>query len=197
MKGLRKVLFERVSALASCFALPRPSLDSGEAIGDTGLVVDQDTALFDELLQDPHLCALGSKRVEPFGVREQQLENELGVGGVVLGAAGAEGLAVLGQGCGVDGEQHQEVVLAKRGHDGALVEFEREGDGFALKALAQIPGSLIDALRAVLEHRLFALRGACGLHANVVLGLGPIESDGGGEVVAGWTLTFHMSPPEV
>ena len=55
---------------------------------------------------------------------QQQIERELGIGGIVLGAAGVEGLAVLGQGRRIDREEHEEVIVLQRVDDRSLGELK-------------------------------------------------------------------------
>ena len=91
--------------------------------------------------------------MKPLGMFAEELERELRIGGIVLGAAQCPGLTVLGQRRGVDGEQYEAIVLAKRVDDGALVELQRHGDGLCVEALAKRSGPRTDALGAVLEDR--------------------------------------------
>ena len=80
------------------------------------------------------ICALwGLSGLNRSGCVKQQLENELGVGRVVLGATGAEGLAVLGQCCGVDGEQHQKSYLRSADTMGPLSSSSARAMGLPLK----------------------------------------------------------------
>ena len=92
----------------------------GDTIGEPDAVLDQSASSLDEASQRPHGHALGLEAGELVRMAEEKLEGKLGVGGVVLGAAGGEGLAVAGEGLGLDGEEHEEVVLEERGDDRPL-----------------------------------------------------------------------------
>ena len=72
---------------------------------------------------------------------EQEFKEEFGVSGVVLGSAGGEGLAIPRQHEGIDGKEHKEIVLTQRRDDGALMEFETDGN--------RLPGNRV---RKVLTH---------------------------------------------
>ena len=66
---------------------------------------------------------------------EQELKLEFGVGRVVLGVAGREGFAIPREGEGIDGKEHEEVILAQGVDDGAFVELEANGDGLPFEPL--------------------------------------------------------------
>jgi len=75
-----------------------------QAIGEAGLVVDHTPALFDQVKQCAHRHALRIQRGQSVAVVHQQLQRVLGVGRIVLGSAGFECFAVLGQGRGLIGK---------------------------------------------------------------------------------------------
>jgi hypothetical protein len=52
--------------------------------------LDERATSLDETSERAHRDALGLEAGELVGVSEQELQSELGVGGVVLGAAGGE-----------------------------------------------------------------------------------------------------------
>ena len=53
-------------------------------------------AVFDELGERPHRCALWLEGVQFVAMGQQQFELEFGIGGVVFGSAGGEGFAITG-----------------------------------------------------------------------------------------------------
>ena len=85
---------------------------TGQAIRATDFVADQAPTVFDELCQGAHRRALGGERRELVAVCEQQLDLELGIGGVIFGPAGGKRFAVLRQGERIDGKEHEEIILA-------------------------------------------------------------------------------------
>jgi hypothetical protein len=91
---------------------------------------------------------------------EQELEGELGVGGVVLGAASGEGCAVASESFGLDGEQDEEVVLEERGDDRSLAELDANGDGSAAKSGAELVGPVAEGRWGVRDDGALALGGA-------------------------------------
>src|SRR4051812_17949476 len=110
----------------------------------------------------------------------KKLESNGGVGGIVFGPTGSESAAVLGQRAGIDGEDHEEVVLQERGHDRSLRELNADGDRPPCKALAQPASPLLDCLWAMLEHGGFDLRETWDLETNVMLAVSPVDSYVGG-----------------
>jgi len=72
-------------------------------------------------------------------------------------------------------------VLEERGHDGAVRELEAHGDSLAGESLAQLVSPLLDGFRSVLDDRGFDGFGAGHLETDVVLAVGPVNSDEGGE----------------
>lgn len=69
------------------------------------------------------------------------------------GAPGRERPTVLRQRAGVDREDHEDVVLEERGHDGAVRELEAHGDALAGEAGAQPVSPLLYGFRSVLDDR--------------------------------------------
>ena len=140
--------------------------------GQPHFVVDQSAAVFDQLRECPQLGALGFEAAELVTVFEQQLELQLRIAGIVLGAAGGERLTVPGQGQGVDGKEHQTIVPLQGRDDGPFVELQSDGDRLVLEALAQGAGPRLDGLWFVLKHAGFGFVGTGRLQANVVFGIG-------------------------
>jgi hypothetical protein len=134
--------------------------------------------------------------MELFGMLEQKIECELGIGGIILRPAWGEHLAVLGECGGMEGKQHEELVLAKRIDDRPLGELKDDRDGPAAEALAQRPGPFVDHFGPVLELKGFARLAGGDLQTQIVFAVGPVQADEGGE--AGQGVGFglaHGSPP--
>jgi len=136
---------------------------TGEAIGQAHCVAHEAAAMFDEWLEGTHLGALGVERREFVAMPAQEVERQFGVRGVVLGVAGGEGLAVAREGKGIDGKEHEEVVLAQDGDKRALIQFEADGDRLTLEPLAQGANPWIDGFWRVLDGGVLACVRAGGL----------------------------------
>jgi hypothetical protein len=95
---------------------------------------------------------LRGERRELVAVFEQQLDLELGIGGIIFGMARGKRFAVLRQGERIDGKEHEEIIGAQRGHDRPFIEFQAYSDGLAVEARAQGLDPRIDRLGAVFEH---------------------------------------------
>src|ERR1019366_3166055 len=94
---LRIVLLERV----------------GQAVGQAGLVVDQFASALRQANQRTHGDALRLERRKSLWVTHQKIQSQFGIGGIVLGPAGLESLAILGKRQRVDRKEYQEVVFLK------------------------------------------------------------------------------------
>ena len=110
---------------------------TGEAVGDPHFVADHAATVFDELCEGAHRGALRLERLQLVAMGEQQFELECGIGGVVFGPAGGEGFAIPRQRQGIDGKEHQKVIRAQGGDNGAFVEFQADGNGLAVEPRAQ------------------------------------------------------------
>jgi hypothetical protein len=111
------------------------------------------------------------------------------------GLARGEGLAILGQRGGMDREEHQKVVLLQGIDERALGKLEAHGNGLPLEALSQCTRPRLDGIGAVGYDAGLSPSGVGGLQADLVFGIGPIDADEGGEVVA-CRLRLHEAPPK-
>ena len=107
--------------------------------------------MFDELRQGAHGGALGDEGGELVAVFEEEFDLEFGIGGVIFGPARGKRFAVLGHGERIDGKEHEEIILAQRGHDGPFIEFQAHGDGLAVEPRAQGLDPRVDRFRTVFE----------------------------------------------
>jgi hypothetical protein len=83
---------------------------TGQAIREAHVVADQTAAMFDQWFEGTHRGALGLEGLELVAMRAQELTREFRVRGIVLGVAGREGFAVLGQGQRIAGAQAEDRV---------------------------------------------------------------------------------------
>jgi hypothetical protein len=110
-----------------------------DAVGDPNAILDQGATSLDEASERAHGDALGREAGERVAVAEQELEGELSVCGVVLGAGG-ERRAVASEGLGLNGEENEEVVLEQGRDDRSLAELDADGNGSAVKSGAELVG---------------------------------------------------------
>lgn len=116
------------------------------------------------------------KRGKSLRVTNQKIQSQFGIRGIILGAAGFEGLPVLGQRQRVDREEDEEVVLLKRIDDRPLGQLKSNGDG-PTKALQQGFRPFIDAPDLVGNATEFALLFTGGLKTDVVFGVRPVDAN--------------------
>jgi hypothetical protein len=152
---------------------------TGEAISDTHVVAHEAVAMVDELLKGRQFGALRGKRVKLVAMGEQELEPEFGVRGVVLGVAGRDSFARPREGEWVDGKEHEAVILPQRGDEGALVEFETDGNGLLLESRAPGARPRSAGVWLVFEDTELTCLGASGLQADMVFGISPVDADEG------------------
>ena len=124
---------------------------TGKAIREAHFVADQTAAMFDKLFEGTHRGALGLEGLEFVAMLEQELKLEFRVSGIILGMAGREGFAVLGQGQRIDGEQDEERVLTQSIDERAFVEFEAHRHRASCKPLLYSPCPRVDGLWFVFE----------------------------------------------
>jgi hypothetical protein len=154
---------------------------TGEAIGERHVVADQAAALCDELFEGTPRGALGGAGLEFVARLEQELKLQFGVSGIVLGVAGREGFAVLGQGQRIDGEQDQNCVLTQGLDERAVIAFEAHSHGASVEPLAYGTCPRIDGLWCVRKPHELPFVVADGLSADIVCRVGPIDANEGGK----------------
>jgi hypothetical protein len=152
---------------------------TGQAVGQTDCVADQAPAMFDELRQGAHGGALGAERGELVAVCEEDLDLECGIGGSIFGPARGTRFAVPGHGERMDGEEHEEIIVAQRGHDGSFLEFQAHRDGLSVEARAQGLDPGVNLFRTMFEAQTLPLCSASGLEADIVLRISPVEANKG------------------
>jgi hypothetical protein len=101
----------------------------GDAVGEADAILNEIAAALDQATQHAHGRPLLVKRCELVAMAGEDVDSDLGVAGVVLRSAGREGAAVARQGRGVDGEEHEEVVLEQGRDDRALGELDATATG--------------------------------------------------------------------
>src|SRR5215207_669368 len=114
-------------------------------------------------------------------VLAEELEQEVGVVGIVLGAVGSEGLAETLQRARIHGEEHDEVVLHQRGDQRPALGFQADAHVPAAEALAQPRHPLGDSLGGLRDAACFSAAGTGLLEAEVVVVIGPVDPDSCGE----------------
>jgi hypothetical protein len=166
-----------------------------ETIGDPHAVVDHTAAVFDALCQGAHRGALWLERLQLIAMGQQQFELECGICGVVFGPAGGKGFTIPCQCQRIDGKEHQKVIRAQGGDNGPFVELEAYRNGVAIAPRAQRADPRVDGLGRVWEDEALSFGGACGLQADIMFALGPVETDEGRKFLVRFLL--HVTPPSM
>ena len=157
--------------------------NASETIGEAHFIADHAAARCDQLCEGTHLGALGGEGGKSSAMRQQEFELEFGVRGIVLGVAGSKGFTVSREGPRIDGKEHEEVILAECRNDGALVALKADGNGLPLESRAQGTHPLGKRIWLMFEHAALTFLGACGLQADIVFGVRPVETDEGCKLI--------------
>jgi hypothetical protein len=168
---------------------------TGQAVGETDVVADQSLTVFDALRQGAHGGALGAEGGQLVTVFEEQFDLECGVGRVIFGPARGTRFAVLGHGEGIDGKEHEELILAQRRHDGPFLAFQAHGKRRTVEPRTQALDPRVDHLRSVVEAQQLPVRRAAGLSTDIVFGIRPVEADTRRKCLCRYAL--HVSPRRV
>src|SRR5713101_1755602 len=166
-----------------------------ETIGDPHSVVDHTAAVCDEWCQGAHRGALGLERRQLIAMGQQQCELECGICGGVFGPAGGKGFAIPCQCQRIDGKEPQKVIRAQGGDNGTFVELEADRNGVAIEPRAQRADPRVDGLERVCEDAVLSFGGACGLQADIMFAIGPVETDEGRKFLGRFLL--HVTPPSM
>jgi hypothetical protein len=110
----------------------------GQAVGDPAGVADHVTTVCDELSEGAPRGALRLERLQRVALGEPQCALAGGVGGVVCGAAGGEGVAVPRQPQGSERAEDQKVILAPGGDPGALLSARQRATGGPLHRVRSV-----------------------------------------------------------
>jgi hypothetical protein len=140
----------------------------------------QVAAPLDQPPQRSHVRALWLQWLELVAVADQQLQDHLGVGRVVLGAARREGLAVVSYRRGLHQKQAKEIVLEQCRDDRAPAQLHAHRYRSAAEALPQLARPSLNGPWSVLQHQPLALGAAGNLQAHVVLLVRPVDTNEGG-----------------
>jgi hypothetical protein len=110
---------------------------TGAAMGEAAFVTPHAATVGDAWGPRPHRGPLRRARGQRGAMRQQQVELEGGIGGIVLGPAQGEGCTIPRPHERIDGEEAEQVILAPGGDPGPIVECETAGSGVAVDPRAQ------------------------------------------------------------
>ena len=113
----------------------------------------------------------------------QELQQELGIDGIILAAAGIKGFAVVRQRLGRNGIKPEKFVVHQGIKQRAARLFQGDGDGAAGETAAQLGDPSVQGLRFLLHHQVLDLGRAGRLQADIVLLIGPVQADPGDDGV--------------
>ena len=115
--------------------------------------MDQFAPVFTEQIELPGGHRVGVPGAELGAVGADEVEEERGIGRVILGPAGREGFPIAGERLGIDGIEHEKVVLHQRVDDGAAPLFDGDGHGAALEPGPELGHPAMEDVRLLLRSR--------------------------------------------
>lgn len=171
-QGLRKVLFEQIL----------------QAVGEFSALVHDGPPIADEVLQTTGGGVFRRPGGELLVMGEQQLGQEMGVLGVVVGATGDHGFAEFFEGDWIDGKEDDPIVGLQEGDDIDGRLFDTEGDAGGGVFLAQVGKPLMKRFGMGRDSAATTLAGAGVNEMEVDLFIGAIQTD---EQVEGRGLVYR------
>jgi hypothetical protein len=102
-----------------------------QPIREAGFVLDQFPAMLDEALERPGVLIRRTPRLQLRLMRADQFQHQLGIGGIILLAAGRQRFTTLGQHPRIDGVEDQVVILQERIDQAASRWLQTDGNGAA------------------------------------------------------------------
>jgi hypothetical protein len=105
-----------------------------------------------------------------------------GIGAVILGPTDGKGRAIILQGLGVDGKEHDEVIGQQGREHRAAGGFDADGHPAVAKAIPQLGHPFMDGLGGLLQAHMFGFGPVGRVEPQVMFLVGPIQTDGGREV---------------
>src|SRR5205809_2190863 len=161
---LRKVLFERLR----------------EHIGDDDSAPDGVATKLRQFLQRPGLRLIGSPDFYSIPVIPGPFEQEAGIGNIVLGATGVEGLPIPGQRLGRDAQYMDKAITEQRiGHRSAAL-LNSDDHISSAESIAQTQDPIMQGLGCLFDGLCLDPAGASCLQRDRMLLVSPIEPDTSG-----------------
>jgi hypothetical protein len=139
--------------------------------------VHQIAPRLDQSSERAHLGALRLQSLELIAVPNQELERNLGIGRVILRPTRRERSAIARNHRGLDRKEHEEVVLEKRRHDRPLAQLQADRDRSSGETLPELLGPCPEGTRTMLEDESLTLLSSGNPEADVVLLVGPVDTD--------------------
>ena len=123
------------------------------------------------------------ERFEQIPVLGENLQNLIGVQGIVFGATGLKGLSELGHGRGVKRINHDEVITEQSVNESSARLLHRDRHQPAPEALSELGHPRANHFRLLFQRSGFFCALSSHLQAEDMLAVGPIDGDKGRVIV--------------
>jgi hypothetical protein len=151
--------------------------ESGQGIGELSAQVDGGAAGLNQTVQFAGLDVVGMPGGELVAMDPEQIQQEVGIGQVVFGAGGIEGLAITGAGFGIDRIEGDEFNLHEGVNDRGVFGFQGDRDGAASEAGAQSVDPVLEGFSRMREGGFFDGGETLDLEGEGVSLIAPIQAD--------------------
>ena len=152
---------------------------TGQAGGQTDGVADQATAVRDTWRQGAPGGTVGAAWGERVAVCEADRDRACGIRRVLCGPARGTRCAVPGHGERRDGQAHEALRVAQRGHAGSFRACQTHRDGLSVAARAEGLDPGVHRCRAMCQAQKRPGCSASGLEADLVVRRSPVEANTG------------------
>jgi hypothetical protein len=153
-----------------------------QPIREAGVVLDQFPAMLDEALERPSVLVRRTPRLQLRLMRADQFQPQLGIGGIILLAAGRQRFTKRGPHPRMDGVEDHVVILQERRDQAAFRWLQTDGNRTTRQSIGQSSGPWVDLLRYLPHDPVCFPFGPCRSSAEIVLRVGPVDAHQGGIV---------------
>ena len=147
-----------------------------QLIGQRGPFIDQSPPAFGQQLNAAGENIIGNPDAEMLAMGHQNLQQQVGIGRIVLGAAGIKRLAHFGHRLGIDGVKTQKLDVHEGVDEGSATLFDGNSDPFAGKPAPQLLNPALQSLWSLVQSEPLPLIAAGLLQRADMLLVGPIQS---------------------
>src|SRR5712671_627193 len=149
---------------------------STQAVTQAGAIVDESPASLHQQSQLSGRHILNGQHAQPIGMETNQLAQQIGVQGVILGPTDFEGSTIVGQAARIDRVNGQEVILHQRVEDRPAALFDGYRDAALWVLCMQLEKPRVQGLGFMLHQMPARLCPRSGAYHQAVFLVRPIQA---------------------